>query len=124
MIALFSQIEYVNRVIIVILLWRSEQLFIYCIAGLGVTSNLFLGIYFTSVVTDSIANHIKSIPKDSKLFKATVVLSQISGTNTMRLISSNFLGLKAFSNSNLQTLPYFFKPLENMSLLALMFNTF
>jgi hypothetical protein len=120
-IALITQVEALNRVIIVILLWTSQHLFIFCIIGMNLMSNVTLGIYFTSVVTDAICKQIKSIPKDSKLFRATVIMSQITGTNTMRLIYSNFLGLKAFSSIGLKTLPYFFKPLEVISLISLAF---
>jgi len=98
-LALFTVLEALNRVIMIALIWNSDQIGCLSVIGMNFFVTCLLGLYFQQLVMEPIIkNAVNHVPKASRLFDATLVLAQTAGSNVVRLITSNFMNAGALNN--------------------------
>ncbi|CDW80339.1 UNKNOWN [Stylonychia lemnae] len=123
-ISLATQIEFLNRLFLLGNLWSSTKTFSFCVTSLTILGNSFIAIYFATLVIEPISTQLNNAVKaDSLIFKGIVVLSQITGINTIRLLTSRFFGMEVFS-TKLDEIVYYVKHLETISLISTVLNVF
>lgn len=118
----FTQIEFLNRILTICHLWKTTQVFSFCVTGMNLLVNSLFGIYFATIVVWPVCKQLKVMPSKTKVFKGVLILVQFSGVNTTRLIYSGFFGLRSLSGTKIQEVQYFTTYLENMSALTLFLN--
>lgn len=116
-------VEFLNRVLLLANLWVSTKSFSFCVTGVDILANSLLAIYFVTLVIEPIAKQIQAPESNSPSFRAVVALSQITGVNTVRLLTSRFMGIEALSH-RYTDIAYYIKQLEFLSLLSSMLCLF
>lgn len=121
-IVAFTQVEFLNRILTLSHLWRTTQVFSFCVTGMNILVNSLFGIYFATIVVWPVCKQLKVMPSKTKVFKSVLIFVQFSGVNTTRLIYSGFFGYRSLSGIKIQEVQYFTSYLENMSALTLFLN--
>eukprot|EP00347_Sterkiella_histriomuscorum_P020977 403335735 len=123
-ISLLTQVEFLNRVFLLLNLWSSTKSFSFCVTCLSIVGNSFLAIYFVTIFIEPICNQLpNAINSKSLVFKSVIVLTQFSGINTARLLTSGFFGIEALS-SKIDEIIYYVKHFETISMLSTGLNVF
>jgi hypothetical protein len=111
-----TQIEFMNRVMTIGNLWFSTKTFSFCVTGLNIVANSLMGVYFTTLIVGPMASQIQGA-SSGIAFTLAVGLSQITGVNSIRLVTSGFMGISSLSN-NFAQIPYYKSQLELLSLMS------
>lgn len=122
-LALLCQIEFINRMILIIYLWGTDQVVNFTFTGSNLMVACLFGIYFTVNVMQPLCNQMKNfLPVESRLFSFLITLSQISGVNTMRLVTTKMFGLYQLSAMKLYEIPYYIRNLETITMIESVSN--
>jgi hypothetical protein len=54
-----TQIEFIDRVILIAILWKTTQVLSFSLTGMNILANSLLGIYFAANVMHPLANQLK-----------------------------------------------------------------
>lgn len=122
-IALLTQIEFVNRLILLASLWSTTHVLSFTATGMNLLLSSLFGIYFATNVLWPIVTQMKLLPAKTFAFKLLATLLQFSGPNTIRLATSRFLTLNSCSlPRQLLEITYYLRHIELMSALVTFFN--
>ena len=86
--ALLTQTEAINRGLLLANLWSSVALWSFCVTGMNMLANCVLSMYFATIVMEPVCRQIKAVPSSSRLFQSMIALSQFTGINTLRILTS------------------------------------
>jgi hypothetical protein len=118
-----TQIEFLNRIILLACLWKTTQVFSFSLTGMNLLGTSLFGIYFVTNVVHPLANQLNLEVFQSKSFTGLTVLSQFSGVNTLRLTTSRFFLLRPCClPTQYATLPYYVRHLESINGMTLSFT--
>lgn len=55
-LSLITQLEFLNRMFLLFNLWTSTKTFSFCLTGMNLLANSFIGIYFATLIIAPISN--------------------------------------------------------------------
>mmetsp|Transcript_9913 Transcript_9913/g.9778 ORF Transcript_9913/g.9778 Transcript_9913/m.9778 type:complete len:478 (+) Transcript_9913:2535-3968(+) len=120
-----SIIECLNRVLLLGNLWIGGSVFTLAVCFMNIIGTITIGVFFNFLFMSPIyaySPHFRTLRKDHACaYQTATFWSYIGGVNVMRLLTSKFMGLNAFS-SDLKEYKFYFSPLNTMANFTLIFS--
>mmetsp|Transcript_19509 Transcript_19509/g.14201 ORF Transcript_19509/g.14201 Transcript_19509/m.14201 type:complete len:186 (-) Transcript_19509:4-561(-) len=125
MYSLLSIVECLNRMAMLGNIWVYSSVFVLAVCFMNIVGTITIGVFFNFLFMAPIyaySPHFRTLRKEHMCAYSTITFwSYIGGVNVMRLLTSKFLGLTAFS-SDLKEHRFYFSPLNTMANFTLIFT--